>query len=500
MSSEHLVPNVDDESDMQPGETISDSNHIPVDAGPPISIWDVVGFLFGRRVAILKIAHSSQAIWLGFAFVILAGLFREYDQEDLLHEPWYLFIPLVASLALSFPLAVILRLVGGRDEKGRFAAQFQRVLTCVWMCAPMAALYAIPVERMNSAYESIQWNIAFLAVVSLWRVVLMTRILAVLCNVNFLRMLGPVMLLADTLAMFAMLAIPIPLIQVMGGIALSNGEELINDVRWTVLQLGFLSWLFWLFLIGLASSWNPAAPRPVTYHNGATVGTSAWRLVAVLAVLMTVATFYCHPEQRRRYFVESMLKAGPLNEGVEYLVATPQHDFPPHWDPPPRLAYRDNPKLLFQVLDRLLDMENPPDWLIETYGQKLVTLRGTDIWPRWFLTQRTNEELETLVRFLERYPKWRQPLDSHAGDWGGFIVDFVFEELEREEGRRPNDEFAGKRPKTLLLRLLNVSNQQVGADHFGEHTVEEVRRRLLKEIEEEASHRTDEEPNASSAN
>jgi len=35
---------------------------------------------------------------------LLPAFAREYDGEDLLHEPWHLLLPLVASLATSFIL------------------------------------------------------------------------------------------------------------------------------------------------------------------------------------------------------------------------------------------------------------------------------------------------------------------------------------------------------------------------------------------------------------
>jgi hypothetical protein len=50
-------------------------------------------FLIGSRTAIRQVAASEQALWLGLVFVLSAGLAREYDGQDLVHEPWHLLIP-----------------------------------------------------------------------------------------------------------------------------------------------------------------------------------------------------------------------------------------------------------------------------------------------------------------------------------------------------------------------------------------------------------------------
>src|SRR6185503_2799832 len=66
-----------------------------------------------------------------------------------------------------------------------------------WMTAPIAWLYAIPVERFLDTYHAAQANIALLGIVSLWRVLLMSRIMAVLFEIHFLRALGWVLIAAS---------------------------------------------------------------------------------------------------------------------------------------------------------------------------------------------------------------------------------------------------------------------------------------------------------------
>ena len=50
-------------------------------------------------------------MWIGLLFVLAAGVAREYDGEDLWHEPWHVLLPLGASLATSLVLYLLVRLV-----------------------------------------------------------------------------------------------------------------------------------------------------------------------------------------------------------------------------------------------------------------------------------------------------------------------------------------------------------------------------------------------------
>src|SRR5262245_18201075 len=87
-----------------------------------MGIGTLLRYLIGDRQAILAIAGSRHSLWIGFLFVLSAGLAREYDGEDLLHEPWYAVIPLAASLASSLLLFTLAYgLAVGKGESGHEA-------------------------------------------------------------------------------------------------------------------------------------------------------------------------------------------------------------------------------------------------------------------------------------------------------------------------------------------------------------------------------------------
>ena len=143
-----------------------------------IGTW--LRFLVGSREAILRIARSRQALWLGFVFVLSTGFAREYDGADLWHEPWHLVLPLVASLGTSLVLwsLVYMAAISRGLPELSFWAGYRVLLTFYWMTAPLAWLYAIPVERFMSPGDATAANLWFLAAVSVWRVLLITRALS----------------------------------------------------------------------------------------------------------------------------------------------------------------------------------------------------------------------------------------------------------------------------------------------------------------------------------
>ena len=208
----------------------------------------IVLFLAGDRDSILKIAGCRHAVWLGLLFVLSAGFAREYDGEDLLHEPWHLLIPLVASLVTSFLLfAHVWSWSGSRSSRELgFLRGYRSFLGLYWMTAPLAWLYAIPVERFHSAADATRLNLALLGLVSVWRVILMMRIVSVLFERRFRHAIFPVILFADTVAIVLLFFTPLPVISLMGGIRLTESDLLIRNTAYMIGFCGVLSWLIWL--------------------------------------------------------------------------------------------------------------------------------------------------------------------------------------------------------------------------------------------------------------
>ena len=130
-----------------------------------MGIGTLLGYLIGSRSAILMLADHPRTWLVGRVFVLSAGFAREYDGEDLLHEPWYLAIPLGASLVSSLLLFGVFYVpcrMTGLDAPP-FVAAYRAFLGLFWMTAPLAWLYAVPYERLldpvSAAYANI-WTLA----------------------------------------------------------------------------------------------------------------------------------------------------------------------------------------------------------------------------------------------------------------------------------------------------------------------------------------------------
>ncbi len=197
-------------------------------------------FLIGGRLAIAEIASDKRAVWIGLLFVISAGLARDYDGAYLLAEPWHVVMPLCASLAASLLLYALLyrTLVRRMANRPRFWSGFRVFVSLFWMTAPLAWLYAIPYERFLGSYEAALANLSTLGVVSIWRVLLITRVVSVLMNVRIWTAFFPVMLFADVVALVGVMASPVPIVRIMGGVRYSPADELLQGVMSWVSCLG----------------------------------------------------------------------------------------------------------------------------------------------------------------------------------------------------------------------------------------------------------------------
>lgn len=111
---------------------------------------------------------------------------------------------------------------------------FQRLLTYVCLVSPPALLYAIPVEKFMSLEGATQANIAFLAMVAIWRLALLFRFLRAGCGMNRLRtFVGALLPMMVIIAALALLNLERAVFNIMGG--LTRGTA--NDGAYLVILL-----------------------------------------------------------------------------------------------------------------------------------------------------------------------------------------------------------------------------------------------------------------------
>lgn len=331
-------------------------------------------FLLGQRQAIDDIANCRTALWVGAIFVLSAGFAREYNQEDLLHAPWYLVIPLVASLATSLVLYSLF-FIAIRHEDAEpisFLPFYRRFLTLYWMTAPLAWLYAIPVESFLSAADSVRVNLSLLGLVSLWRVLLITRCASVLFGASYLAAFFIVMFFADTLALGILYFTPLPILNVMGGIPLTESEAVVVDAALIVGFFGGLSWLLWLIAAAIVlTSKNDWIPLELKTGTTARVSKPLWTLAILSLLVWIVVLPQTQPKQQLRRLVETDLLNGHVEQGIKLMSSHDRGDFPPHWDPPPWPGYGQQKPSLDEVVNILRDLSQN-SWIIEIHREKIT--------------------------------------------------------------------------------------------------------------------------------
>jgi hypothetical protein len=147
------------------------------------SIW--LGYVLGRENSIRELAGDRATLWTGIGMVLLTSIARNYDQTFILEKPFlWLFGSLLFSLVSGTWLYLVVygwfirRVVAhAGGEAPAYWGRWRTFMGLFWMTAPVAWLYAIPVERFFDSLTAAKANLTLLAIVSLWRVILMTRVM-----------------------------------------------------------------------------------------------------------------------------------------------------------------------------------------------------------------------------------------------------------------------------------------------------------------------------------
>jgi hypothetical protein len=375
-----------------------------------IRISTILKFLFGERQSIYAVASNRWSLLVGFLFVIIAGIAREYDGEYLVAEPWHLILPLSASL-IGCSFLVLLLIVLSRARKVRdvsIVETFLCFLSVYWMTAPLALVYGIPFERFLSPDTATKANLWLLAIVAAWRVLLTIRCVMVIYGCSFGGATTPVMLFSVILAMLGLALVPGPIFMMMGGVRLTESESLILETRAMIFLFCYGTVLFWvigyIMLLYRKTPWSyyrsrlkfESEMRPVY-----SVSRNVWAF-ACLAVLPWLCYLpITQSEQFLRWKSEQLIEQEDYESLSKLTIENPQSNFPPHWDPPPRLSYGDTEPKAYQVINGLLDHQ-AADWMTDIFSKKLQ--HESESWWMGFreLEDPSNEPLSEFVRCLVR--------------------------------------------------------------------------------------------------
>ncbi len=177
-------------------------------------LWRLVTLWF--RILTLRASHEDLAslgsthLTAGAIATLLVGAGRYWDNPKatvLQHLGLGSLLYIVVLAALLYgavkPLA----------PSNEFS--FRNILAWLSLCSLPAAFYALPVERWTSTGTATSLNVAFLAVVAVWRILLLVEYLRLLARLSWVR-----------IAVAALL----PLTAIVSALALLNVEHAVFDL------------------------------------------------------------------------------------------------------------------------------------------------------------------------------------------------------------------------------------------------------------------------------
>jgi hypothetical protein len=301
---------------------------------------DVVRFQWGAREAITSLAASRATLPTGIVLVLLTSIARNHDQTWIGESPvrWVLG-PLLFSLMSGTWLFLTVYALGIRSnwnielQNRSFWRDWPAFMGLFWMTAPVAWLYAIPVERFLDPIQAARANVALLATVSLWRVLLFARVVQVIGSVRYRDALRWVLMAAaiETAVIIFFATFGEAIMRGMAGLRYSPAQE----VLYRALNIAFTGAIgVGAIAIFIELVFGREAPRSrLPVQRGDTL--PRWFLAGVTVFWMGVAVL-SQPGVRRTAHVEALMNSGQFREALDFLASHPPDQFAPGRPLPPR--------------------------------------------------------------------------------------------------------------------------------------------------------------------
>jgi hypothetical protein len=239
-------------------------------------------------------------------------------------------------------------------------------LTGYWLTAPLAWFYAFPIEAFSDEISSLRYNLTALSVVSIWRVLLFARISSIQFRIPFAVSLFWILIPCMIVAFFGLLSSMMSMVSIMGGIRLSQTQQVLMNYQEAVL-VG----LWWSFLpvvaVAIAMTvWvakrGSAKRFSRTLHP---VSRQAWSIPAIAILTLALAATGFQPALQRAHRIDQLLVTGELDQAIEAMAKWGEAAFPPVWDPLPQFDGKADPRPKIGELVRSIQTSNPPDWVID---------------------------------------------------------------------------------------------------------------------------------------
>ena len=338
----------------------------------------ILSFLLGNRTAIERTASTRSALWIGMILVLMTSIPRNYDQDHISENTFmWIFGPLIFSTISGtwmFIIAYQWATAAGRKHASEpdigERHEWRSFMGMFWMTAPIAWIYALPVERWLEPLPAAKANLALLAIVASWRVLLLTRCIQVVCKLPYAKALVWVVAAASVevlvVGMFGGVMSQAVLAS-MGGMRNSPAEELI--IRAVSNSMGAALWVGPIALIaGLI--WNRKGTAQSLPVRG--IGAIPWTPLFICTVIWLLIA--ASPQQQlsivARY--EAKLLQREYRAAVEVLNRHQPGDLPASRELEPKLYERR----VFYRLPELISVLQPGDekWVRDHFINKFAEM------------------------------------------------------------------------------------------------------------------------------
>lgn len=337
-----------------------------------LRLRDPLLFLFGVESSIRRVLRCRWAIGLGLALVATASMAREYDAVSWLDAPQDLLGPFAASLVICTVLFIVVQICLAmtgvkRDPSKGLVRDYRIFLTGYWMTAPLAWLYAIPIEIMADEMTSLRFNLTLLSIVSIWRVLLFSRVVALQFGLRFWVPLFWILVPCMVIAFFALLSAQLSMVSLMGGIRLTQTQQVLMNYQ-SAVAAGCFYGIIPVLIAAIGSIAMSRSPNHRSEEIGPdklSMGRTVWVWPAVSGVTLLVGAVFFQPKLMRSAKVDDLLRTGAIEDAIAMMDANGEAAFPPVWDPPPKHPSHSELRPEITRVADAIEAMNPPPWIAD---------------------------------------------------------------------------------------------------------------------------------------
>ena len=228
-------------------------------------------------------------------------------------------------------------------------------------------MYAIPIEIMTDEINALRFNLTLLSIVSIWRVLLFSRVVSILFRVPYLAALTCILVPCMAVAFVALISRVLSVVTVMGGLRLTQTQQMVVDF-----QSAIVGTIFYAFIPTLivAIMFIIACRRRERLSKLALAGDvhlirSVNIVPAVVCCALLIGICYFQPRLFRAESVNRLLLKDRCAEAIQLMQAQGPDRFPAVWDPPPNFPHGTSDQPAIQSLLNTLVSEKPPAWIQE---------------------------------------------------------------------------------------------------------------------------------------